>query len=264
VKKFIAVCAVIGFVATLGVGSAFAADFVTACVKEKKDGTAKKKGKFKRVAVGTSPGSPCGNKEEEVTMVTDMLAAELQAQITINANNISTNTTNIANNTAAIGANADMIDQIKTELISSMIGGAHNKTVGPFDVVTRRFMGMFVTRISSGGELEDEGQVQQKVSANFIVTKLSVVVDEAPGDTDLIRYKLRRNGADADLNPDINAQCDITGDSTMCTSVGCQEFEMGDLIDVSINIATVEGNATIVPTRWNARIVEGGSCGVEG
>jgi hypothetical protein len=253
VKKIIAVFAVIGFAATLGIGSAFAEDFVTACVKEKKSGEAKKNTKFKRVALGTSPGSSCGKKEAEVTMVTDQLAASLQAQITANANNIANNTAAIGQNSSDIADNADMIANLKAGLISSMIGGGHNSSVDGADTFYMPLYNWF------RGSSDEE--VASKVAVTGWLTKLVVIQNEATGALAAQTYRYMVNGVAVDLSPLVADNfCATSGDSgdesTMCQSEGCYKINMGDTLSVRVIAANGGGVPNVSPTRWTGRFVE--------
>jgi hypothetical protein len=249
VKKFITVFAVIGFVATLGIGSAFAEDFVTACVKEKGDGSPKKNKSFKRVALGTEPGSPCKNKEEEVTMVTDQLAASLEAQILANDSDIADLQSAVGANTAAIETNSAMIDNLKAGLISSMIGGGHNSSADGADT--------FYMPLYNWYRGSNEEEMASKVAVTGWLTDLAVIVNEPTGADATQLFKFVINGIPTDLDDNVETFCLIGGPSdTMCQSTGCKRIEQGDTLSVQVLAANVGGTPNISGTRWTGRFVE--------
>jgi hypothetical protein len=225
VKKFAIFFGLFSFAALLGVGSALSQiTEVTACFRDDK-----KNSKLNRVSSGFLPGKDCKNKETQVTLPTDVATSGLQ----------------------------DQIDEIKTELISSMIGGAHNlgsdkqhceqdgtvddvcisplvegepntctSTVsipniecesGPISVDV--LSTAFMGMYVTRGILGlDEFKVQQVLTASGAITHMAVSVDEGPGVSDASRYTLRINSAAAALFPGSNTNFECDINGTSAAS----------------------------------------------
>lgn len=246
-KKFLisAMVSSMFLLATLATGLAQTLDLkLTGCIN--------KKGKLRRVEIGTQPrkGDCKGNHELimiPLTNKTDELMAKDTAQ-----------DVEIANNSAAIGANADMIDDIKEELISSMWGGGHRRNETFSGGVTFS-MPLYDSFFCESGDLF---KCESKIAVSGKITKLVVLQQDTQDPGDAVQYDFIVNGAIAPLNTDTEEQCRIGGDSVMCETNGCIDVTMGDMVAVGGVAVTVEGpDVGVRPARWTARFVEGGTCG---
>jgi len=253
-KKLITMMSLLGFITMLGLGSALAQsdEYATGCLKDKDKGAT-----WKKVKTGLNAGK-CSNPEVTLVQkaVTDDLEDEiegvdffLQGQIDINANNIDDNADGISDN-------ADDIEEIKSELISSMMGGAHRSNDNGPDT--------FYMPIYDALRASTEVEAHSKVAVTGQLTKLVVLSREPTGAdaTQIFQYVI--NGNAVDLDNIVDNFCTIGGDSTiMCESSGCVKLNMGDTLSVRVVAATAGGEVNISPTRWTGRFVETESeCGV--
>lgn len=217
-------------------------------------GCINKKGKLRRVEIGTEPQKgdcksnhtlimiPLTNKTDQL-MEKDIELMEKDLELMAKDDELMAKD---SEQDTAIDANAAAIDEITAGLISSMIGGGHsNSTDGD---------AIFYMPLYNWFRLDTNEEAASKVAVTGWLTDLVVVMNEPVGADARQTFSYVVNGDVVNVDP--IGPCEIMGDNTMCQSTGCARIEKGDMLSVRVVAEDLGSSPNVSPTRWTGRFVE--------